>query len=130
MNWADFVDNPEQVAAYYDGTEGLARFSLHEITVTRNGPGVRLRGDVSRFPDRPSPRWPTGANQAQVTLSLWGLDSLEISGCGTAMVGRLVCSAAGDSGVAVQFDWPGGTVKGRCDLLRLDRITAYVKETG
>src|SRR4051812_3439667 len=87
MTWYDECENPKVIRGYYSAPPALDRLDLHEVLLHRDGPLLRLRGDLAVFPDRPSKRWPEGANTAQVTLSLCGVSGVNIRDWRTTIEG-------------------------------------------
>ena len=125
MCWADALDNPEHLRAFFDRNEGLENISLFEASLDRDGPTLKLRANLVRFPDRRSPRWHESFNQAQVTLSLWILGDLEIHGWETVMHGALLMRRVSETELHFAFECPGVSIRGRAGSVRLDNLTAY-----
>jgi hypothetical protein len=130
MSWAEVLDNRERLDAFFDRSDDLDQISLIEVTLDRQGPHLRVRANLFRFPDRRSPRWPVTANRAQITLSLWEVGSVSISGWATTVDGCLTIRRL--SAVQLEFSFHGSDVAidGRCGLVRLDNLTAHVEGTG
>ena len=88
-SWTEHLHNPLALSGYFNSRDGLDDVEVHECVLHRDGPHLRLRFDLSRFPDRPSPRWGASANRAQVTMAFWGVGEFDLRGAGTEMVGAL-----------------------------------------
>jgi hypothetical protein len=125
MGWPEAILNPKHLAALYDEVRGLDRLSLHEISVDREGPCLRIRGDLPRFPDRPSTRWPREANRAQVVLVFIGVTELVLAGAATVVEGMLeVVTYEHDK---LRFAFSSDTVRfhGLCGHVRLESVSGY-----
>ena len=128
MSWANVLMNPKHLDAFFDRRLGLDRLSLLELTLDREGRALRIRADLFRFPDRPSPRWEREANRAQVSMSLYDVEGLEICGWASTVDGVLSMQRTEPDGeLAFEFAGSGVRIRGRCSLVRLDRLTAYIE---
>jgi hypothetical protein len=125
MSWADFLENPEYLASFFDNNEGLEKLSLFEASLDRDGPTLRLRANLNRFPDRPSARWHPSFNQAQVTLALSLFDEIEVHGWRAVMDGQLVVSRVSRTELTFSFESRGVAIRGRAHYVRLDNLTAH-----
>jgi hypothetical protein len=132
MNWTDALDNPEHLKAFFDSMEGLESISLFEVVLDRDGPELRLRADLPRFPDRPSHRWSPTANQAQITIGLVlaSGDDLEIRGWATTMNGTLSMSRNRAGEVMFSFQSDGVVIRGRAVGVWVHKVTAYMRDVG
>lgn len=92
----------------------------------RDGPTLELLVELPRFPDRPSPRWPAGANTAHSKLRFFGLREVTVSGWGTTNVGALLIE---DEGGAVRFRFEStmARLSGVAEFFDVASITAYIK---
>ena len=123
--------NPEHLDAFFDGREGLDRLSLFEVALDREGPTLRIRADLFRFPDYRAKRWPAQVNRAQVTLSLFGVKALDIHGWASTVEGVLAVQRGQESPeLNFRFSGSGVTIGGRCAIVRLDGVTAYEDGAG
>ena len=134
MSWTSFLQNPRPLGALFDDPAGLERLALHEVTLDLNGNRVRIRADLPRFPDRPSPRWGAAANRAQVTLSLWGAHAVRVEGeartVDGTMDGELTMRRIADDVLEFSFRGAELVMDGRCDLVTFDGVTAYIQGAG
>ena len=126
MDWIECVSNPESLRSLFDHLAGLEAVDVHEVALHRDGPSIRIRADLARFPDRPPSRWPTGANRAQITLSLYGVADLMIEGIATRNVGILQLTPMAGPRMRLEFLSSGLRVIGTCDFARVDHISGYV----
>ena len=83
------INNPKLVKAYYTSDPNLNGICLHEIIIHRDGPTLKLRFDLPEFPDKPPKKWHPEYNTAQMTLSLFGVEELNLSGFKTNDIGDL-----------------------------------------
>lgn len=124
-SWPAAVDNPQHIAAFYPDASGLGSLSLHAVTVHRDGPCLRISGDLERFPDAPSSRWPAGTNRARVELACWGVRDLALDGVAPTPAGTLGIERVGDA-LVVAFSSPRVRIRATCESVRVERITGYV----
>ena len=130
MSWANVLDNQERLDAFFDRADDLDRISLLEVTLDRQGPQLRLRANLFRFPDRRSPTWPVTANRAQITLCLWEVGAVSISGWASTVDGRLTIRRLSPALIEFSFHGPDVTIEGRCGRVKLDNLTAHVEGSG
>ena len=127
MSWAGVIENPKQLEAFFDRTDDLDQLSLFEVILDREGPCLRVRANLSRFPDRRSPRWAVTANRAQITLSMWDVSDVSITGWATTVQGRLTARRLSPTQVEFSFHGADVNIQGRCGGVRLDAVTAHVE---
>jgi hypothetical protein len=130
MSWADVLDNRERLAVFFDRSDDLDQISLIEVALDRQGPRLRVRANLFRFPDRRSPRWPVTANRAQITLSLCDVGPVSITGWATTVDGRLTIRRLSPAQLEFSFHGSAVAIEGRCGLVRLDDLTAHVDGPG
>lgn len=123
-SWTEHLDNPKALSGYFSSREGLDDVDLHECSLDRDGPLLRLRFDLSRFPDKPSSRWDASANRAQATLAFWFVGDVDLRGYGTTMVGTLTVEPRGQL-LDVRFHSPACVLSFTCVLARLDKLVGY-----
>lgn len=122
--WTDYLDNPLALAGYYSDVAGLRTLDLQECVLHCDGPVLRLRADLMRFPDKPSPRWEAAANRAQVTILFVGTDQLQMAGWDISLTGTLDVERQ-DQTLHVRFQSDRCSFSFGCAIIRLDRITGY-----
>jgi hypothetical protein len=130
MSWAEVLDNRERLNAFFDRADGLDQLSLIEVTLDRQGPNLRLRANLFRFPDRRSPQWPVTANRAQIALSLGKVGAVSIRGWATTVDGRLTIRRVSSAQLEFSFHGSDVAIEGSCGLVRLDNLTAHVEGPG
>ncbi len=79
MNWNDNTLNPKVIAGYYKSAPSLKLVNLHRVSLLRDGPVAEIVFDVSDFPEKPSSKWPAGANTCQITLRALGVSEVELT---------------------------------------------------
>jgi hypothetical protein len=130
MSWAEVLDNQDRLHAFFDRSDDLDRISLIEVTLDRQGPHLRLRANLLRFPDRRSPTWPATANRAQITLRLGEVGAVSIQGWASTVDGRLAIRRLSPTQLEFSFHGSGVAIEGRCALVKLDNLTAFVDGSG
>jgi hypothetical protein len=127
MAWYDQCDNPRLIQGYYSAPPTLDRLDLHEVVLHRDGPLLKLRGDLPVFPDRPSKRWSQQANTAQVTIALWGVSSVSIVEWATTIEGAFALERLGPQRLSFSFCSDVTMIRGECAIARIDGIAGYIK---
>lgn len=128
MDWNALTHNPRTLLGYYDAAPSLEQVALHRVTLLRDGPTAEIVFNASTFPQRPSPRWPQGANTCQITLRAIGVSSVALDAWSTNPVGELrIVSAQGALEVAFN-----GAGRFRLVCLHLDvaHVSGYVSDRG
>ena len=125
--WYEVCLNPAAMTHLYEVPPPLDRVEVHEVILHRDGPRLTLRIELPAFPDNPPPRWPEGANAAQVTLDLWGVSGFEQKGWGLTNRGALALGRNGDSEITFSFESESAYIRGKCEMARISRVSAYVK---
>ncbi|QKT03584.1 hypothetical protein HUS23_07055 [Ectothiorhodospiraceae bacterium 2226] len=128
MIWIDCLMNREAVATLYASSHGLERMDVLEVTLHREGPTMRLRADLARFPDRPPRRWAPSANTAQVTLDFLAVTDLALRGFGVSTAAALTVEQAEEGRLRFNVGGADTHVSGTCAGLRLVGISAYAVE--
>lgn len=127
MAWYDQCANPKLVYGYYSAPPALDRIDLHEVVLHRDGPVLRLRGNLPVFPDRPSKRWPQQANAAQISIALWGVTGVSIRDWATTIEGVFTLERLAQQRLAFSFSSDTVALCGECIAARIDGITGYIK---
>ena len=122
--WFLNTDNPEAIQRLYDNQDGLERVELHEVVLQRDGPRLQLRFDLPRFPDHPPARWHPESNTVQVTLDLWGIEDLTLTGWGTHDVGELRLTRS-NSTQHVAFEGAITRLTARFSIARVAKLSEY-----
>lgn len=81
MEWIAGLSNADGIRRIYEGgLPTLDRVRIHEISVNREGPAVRIRFDLSRYPASPPVKWQRfGCNTVQVEISFGGVSELSLT---------------------------------------------------
>lgn len=94
MNWNESTLNPKVLLGYYEQAPSLEQVELHRISLLRDGPTAEIVFDVSTFPEKPSSKWPSGANTCQIVIRAIGLSQVELTKWATQCSGRLEVNPA------------------------------------
>lgn len=120
--------NPQALLTLFAEPPAFDPVALHEATLHRDGPLLRLRFDLPTFPDRPPPRWPSDANTAQVVLDLWGVADLMLHGWEPAPSGALTLERLPDGILAAAFTSAHTRLTCRARLARISSVSGYLSE--
>ena len=126
--WWNLAQNPRVVLAYYSQPPRLCGVDVHSVLLQRDGPTLELLIEMPCFPDKPSPRWPAGANTAQAGLRFFDLREVSLAGWGTTNTGDLLVERK-DGAVRFQFDCLTARLTGVAGYFDLTGITAYIRGT-
>lgn len=124
MNWNEKTLNPKVILGYYDKAPSLRSVEIHRVSLLRDGPMAEIVFDVAEFPERPSPKWPLGANICQITIRPIGISKVEITRWGTGVVGDLeIKSAQG----LVEISFSGeGNFRFLCSHIDITSVSGYI----
>jgi hypothetical protein len=126
MNWNDLTLNPKVILGYYEAGPSLKKVDLHRVSLLRDGPTAEIVFEVDEFPQKPSPRWPSGANACQITLRAIGLCEVELRQWGTGVSGELEIKPLPD-GIKICFSGEGA-FRFKCSHVDVASISAYIRE--
>lgn len=125
MHWTAALENPQSITSLFGEPSALDLIDLHEVTVHREGPVLRLRFDIPAVP-APLPRkWPAGANTTQLVLAAWGVTALQISGWATRVQGQLEVERR-DSETLLIFTSPNCRIEASVGELRIETVSGYI----
>lgn len=123
MNWNDFTANPKVIRGYYDTVPSLAHVRLHSISLHRDGPLAEIVVDLRKFPERPSAKWPVGANTCQITIHAIGLTQTTITKWGTGVDGEITIQPTAD---ALELSFAGeGSFRFVCSHVHIAKVVGY-----
>ena len=123
----DRIENPKALTALFGEGFDISEVDLHEVVVSRDGPSLKLRFDISRIPPTPPSRWPTGSNTTQIVLLAFPVERLELDGFVTECKGVLRTEAHQDHHF-MQFSAPGCSLSCAFSWLRVESVSGYVNE--
>ena len=124
MPWIPFLDNVEAVTSLFGADRDFPLVDLHEATLGRDGPVLRLRFDVPAVPPTPPRRWPPGTNTTQFTMAAWGVSALAVNGWASQVEGEISVSHARHE-YRLLFISPRCRIEASCTLLRMERVVGY-----
>lgn len=79
-NWIDTLVNPRSIESFYAAPPSLERFHLTDLRVDERGPSFFFSGELSAFPDFPSPDWDPDAYAVRVEFTLSMVEEFSASG--------------------------------------------------
>ena len=126
MNWNDLTLNPKVIAGYYDRVPCLAKVEIFKLVLNRDASKLTIVFEPDRFPERPSQRWPLGANAVQVSMSAFGVKELEIHGWGSNIVGELSLEKQGPL-IGINFEGPA-QFRAVTEFIQVDKVVGYCSE--
>ena len=125
MDWNKYTLNPRVLLGYFDSAPSLQHVQLHRVSLSRDGPVAEIVFDVGEFPQKPSPRWPAGANTCQITLHAIGLEEVELTQWGTGISGTIDVRRV-EGGVEISFTGEG-KFRFRCSQLAVSSVSGYIE---
>jgi hypothetical protein len=102
MAWTERTANPRALLAYFDEAPGLAGVEVQRLSLLRDGPSAEIAFVPATPPDRPSKRWPAGADRCLVVLRVIGVSAVDVRRWGTGVVCDLAIEDD-PAGVAVRL---------------------------
>jgi hypothetical protein len=124
--WWNLAQNPRVILAYYSQPPQLRSVDVQSVLLHHDGPRLEIVIDMPCFPDKPSPRWPTGANTVQARFQFSDLREISLDGWGTTNSGDLLVVDE-DRAVRFQFDCPTARLNGLAGYFYITKITGYIK---
>ncbi|MEU5788767.1 Imm50 family immunity protein [Micromonospora purpureochromogenes] len=126
MEWLDLVTNPQGLRGIFQGdAPPLVGVSLHEVSIGREGPTLRLRFDLPTFPSNPPANWRrNGFNAVQVELLFGGISELSLHGVGVEMVVDI--NMEHDGRVVLDVRSPIVRVAALAASVTVSRVDAYL----
>nr|WP_236646987.1 Imm50 family immunity protein [Micromonospora acroterricola] len=126
MGWIDAATNPQGIREIFgEDIPPLVGVSLHEVTVGRDGPTLRLRLDLPTYPASPPVKWKRGGfNAVQVELLFGGLTDLSLRGISTNMLVDVHIET--DGGLTLQVKSETVNMAAVAASVTISRIEAYL----
>ncbi|MBL1081232.1 hypothetical protein JK359_04445 [Streptomyces actinomycinicus] len=130
MPWTSLVRNPEGLEAVYQGDPpDLSGVRVHEVALHEDGPTLRIRLDLPRYPDQPPRKWAVqGFNTVQVEISMGNLHAITLEGFTTSTTANVSLTAK--DGVTLGLTSSGTHIKATADFVFISGLSAYVNEVG
>lgn len=116
------IQNPKSLTTIYN-SPSLDSVSLHEVVIHRNSI-ITLRFDLPNFPDHPPAKWHQEFNTCQVTLDIFGVRELKVSGFAAILVGDLFFDGSKPP-FAFSFCSDLCTISCMTDGARVQKISGY-----
>ncbi|MFJ3641937.1 Imm50 family immunity protein [Streptomyces sp. NPDC090108] len=125
MSWISLLHNPEGISAVYQGDPpALSDVRVREVTLHEDGPVLRMRVDLPRYPSMPPRKWTAqGFNTVQIEISFSGLRTVTLEGFGSEVTASI--SLSGDDGVHVDVRSPEMRIEAVSDTAHISQLTAY-----
>ncbi|WP_367323547.1 Imm50 family immunity protein [Streptomyces sp. HUAS ZL42] len=125
MPWTSLIHNPEGISAVYQDTPpDLSNVLMREVILHEDGPTLRLRVDLPRYPDQPPRKWiAQGFNTVQIELLFSGLRAIALEGFGSEVTADIVL--AQDNGVSIEVTSPETHIRAVADTAYISNLTAY-----
>ncbi|NUP22757.1 MAG: hypothetical protein HOZ81_43205 [Streptomyces sp.] len=120
------MENPEKVEAVYGGTPPeLTDVRIHEVVLHRDGPALRVRLDLSVYPEQPPRKWAVqGFNTVQIEITFSGLRAVSLEGFSTDVTADIALREEG--GVRVDISSGETRVEAVAGTAFISNMTAYV----
>jgi hypothetical protein len=126
MDWNQLTLNPRVVLGYYSTAPSLENICVHRISLHRDGPSVEITFEPREFPDKPSSRWPGGANACQILIRANAVSQVDIHRWGTGVSGDLQVSRVAD-GIEVVLSGEAA-LRLECSDLEVVSVVGYRRE--
>ncbi|MEV6114375.1 Imm50 family immunity protein [Streptomyces sp. NPDC052109] len=128
MSWASLLHNPVGITSIYQGNPpDLIDVHLHEVVLHEDGPTLKLRLDLPRYPDQPPRKWAAqGFNTLQVEISFSGVREVTLEGFGTAISAEI--SLTGEEGISLNVMSAATRIWATADTAFISKLTAYANE--
>lgn len=131
MSWNDLVSNPQGLRVIFQGDPPpLVGVSLHEVSVDRDGPSLRLRFDLPGYPSDPPAKWHRlGFNTVQVELLFGRVTELFLTGISTEVIADISIrrnSEVSVDGASLELVSPPMQISAVAASLTVSRMSAYL----
>jgi hypothetical protein len=127
MSWLKHVTNPEFLKELFQNEPALVGVRALELTMSPDGPTVKLRININEFPSNPPQKWKDmQANTVQLTMSFIDVTGLALQGLSTQCVVDIDVQRQSDM---LHVQMAGDiTAEFKCLAIYLDKVTAYSME--
>ncbi|WP_424887550.1 Imm50 family immunity protein [Streptomyces sp. XH2] len=123
--WTELLSNPAGIASVYGGTvPPLQGVHIHEVTLSREGPVLKVRLDLPEYPAKAPKKWMTqGFDTVQIELSLGGVRDVTVFGFGTDPIADIALVRTDSIKVEVMSSQV--RIQANVDSVFLSSISAY-----
>jgi hypothetical protein len=129
LEWIEALSNPQPVLAVYgEAAPALDGVRIVEVCLSVNGPTLRLRFDLPKFPVDPPIKWRReGLDVVQVEIAFGGLRAISMDKFSTVSI----CDLEIERSELVRFSGESDSVRlhGTADTASILRISAYAMGT-
>ncbi|MEW2283846.1 Imm50 family immunity protein [Streptomyces sp. NPDC047841] len=126
MSWTSFLHSSQGIDAIYQGRSApdLIGVQVREVVLHQNGPTLKLRLDLPRYPEQPPKKWNAqGFNTVQIEISFSGLRSLTLEGFGTDVIADV--SLHEEGGVILDVSSSTMQLSAIAEVAFISKLTAY-----
>ena len=125
FEWIAALSNPQPVLAVYgEAVPALDEVRIEEICLSVNGPTLRLRFDLAKFPANPPAKWRRdGLDVVQIEIAFGGVRAISIDQFSAVSI----CNLKIRKGELVNFSSESDSVslQGVADTATILRVSAY-----
>ncbi|QTE00590.1 hypothetical protein S1361_24880 [Streptomyces cyanogenus] len=128
MSWTSFLQSSQGIDAVYQGSAPeLTGVHVREVVLNEDGPTLKLRLDLPRYPDQPPKKWKAqGFNTVQIEVSFSGLRSLTLEGFGTDVNADM--SLHREDGIILNVSSSTMQLSATAEVAFISKLTAYANE--
>ncbi|MFM9447661.1 Imm50 family immunity protein [Streptomyces acidiscabies] len=126
MAWDSLLHNPEGIRAVYGGgLPDLRGVQVHEVTLLRDGPVLKIRLDLPMYPEAPPRKWALqGFNTVQIEFSFGSVQRVLVEGFSVEV--RADISVSEEEGkVKLDLSAQDVHIEAVADTFYLSKISAY-----
>ncbi|MGW4162809.1 Imm50 family immunity protein [Streptomyces sp. NPDC004788] len=125
MTWISLLADAGGLDHIYKGhPPTLTSVRLHAVEISREGPSLSLRFDLSAYPENPPAKWAAqGYNTVQVTFVMGGLRDVLLDGFATDPVVDITLDGA--DGVTLEIHADVVRLRAVADAAYVSHISAY-----
>ncbi|MDN3265459.1 Imm50 family immunity protein [Streptomyces sp. CSDS2] len=129
MSWTYALKNPHGIRTLYQGSPPpLNRVLVHEVALNQDGPTLRLRIDLSRYPAQPPQKWVAqGFNTVQVEITFGGVRTITLEGFGTNSVADI--SLDKNNGINIIAASPEIRLSANAEFAFISQLRAYANDS-
>ncbi|WP_367136266.1 MULTISPECIES: Imm50 family immunity protein [Streptomyces] len=123
--WVELLSNPAGITSVYGGTvPPLEGVHIHEVTLSREGPLLKVRLDLPEYPAKAPKKWMTqGCDTVQIEISLGGVRDVTVFGFGTDPIADIILTRT-DS-IKVEVVSSQVRIQATADSAFVSSISAY-----
>ncbi|MFH8785176.1 Imm50 family immunity protein [Streptomyces roseoverticillatus] len=126
--WAELLTNPAGITSIYGGSlPPLQGVHIHEVSLNREGPTLKVRFDLSEYPERAPRKWVSqGFNTVQIELCLSGVRDVALTGFGTDPIADIILTRT--NSIEMELVSAQARIKATADSVFISNISAYLDD--